>query len=133
MPLTIREPMTGQEIVKNFLLAANFRESSDVRWESMDFDDETGAKGVIAYPCNRKKKYRFFGPDRWVRDFSAVIYLHPLALDEEYNEIQVEVRLATFNPSQRTIVPLADYKKWKERHVYLYRQLEMILKNAFLI
>lgn len=133
MRLPIVKETTGAEIVAAFLRAARYQESAKVRWEAVDFDDETGAKGVIAYPCQARKKYRIFGPTVWARDFDAEIYLHPLAPNEKHDEIQINVRLAALNSSQRTVVSMADHKKWNERHLYLYRQLEMILKNAFLV
>ena len=131
MLLTIPKPMTGQKIVENFLRAAHYQESTEVRWEAMEFEDERHNKGVIAYPCQRKKKFWFFGPDRWVRDPSAVIFLYPLNPNDEHGEIMVDVRLA--RPSERMVVTDEVYKKWMTRYHYLHRQLTLILKNAFLI
>lgn len=132
MRLPISKPTAGQEIVKNFLRAANYQESADVRWEARDFEGVHQSRGVYAYPCQRKKRFWFFGHDRWIRDCEAIIYLKPLILDEEYDEIETEVGLALI-PEGRTIVTAADNKKWRDKYSYLQRQLTLILKNAFLI
>ncbi|MEK9158850.1 MAG: hypothetical protein AAB673_02515, partial [Patescibacteria group bacterium] len=108
-----------------------YRESSEVKWEALEFEDGAGAKGVIAYPCQRKKRFWFFGPDRWVRDCDATICLSPIMLDEEYDEIHVEVRLE--HPNQRTVITADIHDEWWKKYHYLQRQLTLILKNAFLI
>lgn len=135
MHLNIPKPITGQEIVTAFLRSAHYQESSKVRWEAIEFVGEYAAskssneqipdsKGVISYPCQAKKKYLFFGPTIWIRDFDAEIYLYPLYLDEVYKEIKVDVRLAP-DPNLPRLISM-------ERYCYLHRQLVIILKNAFL-
>ncbi|MEK7508422.1 MAG: hypothetical protein AAB568_01030 [Patescibacteria group bacterium] len=131
MRLNIRESLTGQKIVENFLRAAHYRESAEVKWEALEFEDGDGAKGVIAYPCQRKKRFWFFGPDRWVRDPDAVIFLYPLNLNDEHGDIMVDVRLT--RPSQRAAVNDEVYDEFWKKYHYLHRQLDIILKNAFLI
>lgn len=130
MRLNIVKRTTGREIVAAFLRAANYQESADARWEAMDFEEENGDKGVIAYPCQRKKRFWILGPARWVRDSDAVIFLHPLDPEETYDEIKVEARLA--RPSQRTTITSEVYDEWWGKYRYLQRQLRVILKNAFL-
>jgi hypothetical protein len=94
---------SGQEVVTAFKSAATFDEAVESKWQPHEFVDKFQYKpgsvrqtirsmGVWVRPSFLRKKWVLFGKKVWKLDSSLTFTLEPVALTNNYDEVEVAVR-----------------------------------------